>query len=127
MFVKVFTYGMVGVLGTLIHFGVLILFVELFNQGPVLSSTIGFIVTLIVSYYLNQKYTFKIKSTQHTKLFTKYTIVSCSGLILNGLIMYLAVQILSFHYMLGQAIVVFILPLTNFILNNLWTFKEDAV
>jgi putative flippase GtrA len=122
--VKLFSYGLVGVIGTLIHFSVLILLVELFQLDPVLSSSIGFIVTVIVSFYLNRRFTFRSKLSKTTVTFIKYTLVSCSGFILNSVIMYISVHILLFHYSIGQAIVVVVLPISNFLLNNYWTFKE---
>lgn len=122
---KLFLYGIIGLVGTLIHFSVLVLLVELFHLEPVLSSSIGFIVTVIVSFYLNRRFTFRTKSNQTTVTFIKYTVVSCSGFILNSVIMYGAVHILSLHYSIAQAIVVAVLPISNFLLNNYWTFKES--
>lgn len=123
--IKLFSYGMIGLIGTLIHFPVLILMVELFHQDPVLSSSIGFIVTVIVSFYLNRRFTFRTKSSKTTITFIKYTVVSCSGFILNSVIMYSSIHILSLHYTIGQAIVVVLLPISNFLLNNFWTFRES--
>lgn len=121
---KLFSYGIIGLVGTLIHFSILVLLVELFHLEPVLSSSIGFIVTVIVSFYLNRRFTFRTKSNQTTATFIKYSIVSCSGFILNSVIMYSSVHILSLHYSIAQAIVVIVLPISNFLLNNFWTFRE---
>ena len=52
-------YATVGLFGALTHIGILVAFVELLNQNPVLSSTVGFIVALAVSYYLNHCWTFQ--------------------------------------------------------------------
>jgi putative flippase GtrA len=124
-FFKLFSYGMIGITGTLIHFSVLVLLVELFHLEPVLSSSIGFIITIIVSFYLNRRFTFRATSSKTTVTFIKYTVVSCSGFILNSVIMYGSVHILSLHYSIAQAIVVIVLPISNFLLNNYWTFRES--
>jgi putative flippase GtrA len=123
--VKLFSYGIIGLIGTLIHFSVLVFLVELFHFEPVLSSSIGFIVTVIVSFYLNRRFTFRIKTSKTTVTFIKYTLVSCSGFILNSVIMYFSVHMLSLHYSIGQAIVVVVLPISNILLNNYWTFRES--
>jgi putative flippase GtrA len=123
--VKLLSYGLIGVIGTLIHFSILVLLVELFHLEPVLSSSIGFIVTVIVSFYLNRRFTFRTKSSNTTVTFIKYTVVSCSGFILNSAIMYCSVHILSLHYSIAQVIVVVLLPISNFLLNNYWTFRES--
>jgi putative flippase GtrA len=120
---KVLRYGIVGVIGTVTHFSVLVILVELFNQSALLSSSIGFIVTVLISFVLNSKYTFKQgKDHNHIK-FMKYAIVSCTGFLLNYVMMYTFVEILSFHYSIAQGFVVIVLPISNFLLNNYWTFK----
>lgn len=52
-------YGIVGLLGTGIHVGVLVLLVEMFRVPAVMATTIGFVVTLLVSYVLNRNWTFE--------------------------------------------------------------------
>ncbi len=123
-FKKFFIYGIVGVIGTFIHFLTLVLLVELFNQDPVFSSSIGFIFTVIISFILNKKFTFKTRSKNNSILFIKYSLVSISGFILNSLIMYLTVHVFTIHYFIGQAIVIIVLPISNFLLNHYWTFNE---
>ena len=123
-FNKLIAYGIIGLLGTLIHFTSLVFFVEIINLDPVLSSSIGFILTIIVSFILNKKFTFKVKTRSNSILFIKYTIVSFTGFFINSLIMYSTVHLLSIHYSIGQAIVVIVLPISNFLLNNYWTFYE---
>lgn len=55
---KMMKYGAVGVLGTLLHVGVLVLLVEWLGMNPIISSAIGFLLVLIVSYILNLLWTF---------------------------------------------------------------------
>lgn len=121
---KMFRYGVVGIIGTGIHFGTLILLVEIFSLDPVISSTIGFILTLIVSYILNYFWTFA-SSQAHSRAIFRYAVVSISGLLLNAIIMYITVNILDWHYVLGQTVVIFVIPITNFALNNWWSFRES--
>ncbi|WHY76790.1 GtrA family protein [Neobacillus sp. WH10] len=123
---KVIFYGFVGIIGTIVHFFTLVILVELFGVNPILSSIIGFILTVILSFVLNRKYTFKANSKNQKYLLIKYVIVSINGLMLNSLIMYFTVDILSIHYSFGQMIVVICIPIINFLLNNFWTFKEQT-
>ncbi|KZE70481.1 hypothetical protein AV654_06245 [Paenibacillus elgii] len=121
--VKIFKYGLVGVLGTTIHFLSLIFFVEVFQLGPILSSSLGFIIVVILSYYLNKKWTFQTDNKIFTE-FTKYLITSCVGLLLNMVIMRYAIDILEWDYLTSQLLVTIAIPISNFILNSLWTFKK---
>ncbi|QJD86024.1 GtrA family protein [Cohnella herbarum] len=122
-FKVVMKYGMVGVVGTVIHFLLLILLVERFNMNPVLSSACGFLVVLLVSYLLNKYWTFP-SSQSGWRSITKYTVVSVSGLLLNTGIMYVAVEKLHWRYTVGQALVTLIIPAFNFALNYYWTFRK---
>lgn len=120
---KVFRYIVVGVIGTATHVGALVLLVEIFYMDPVLSSTLGFILTVIVSYILNYFWTFE-SSQNHIIALSRYVIVSVTGLLLNVGIMHLTVNILGWWYILGQATVSFVIPVTNFLMNNYWSFKS---
>ena len=115
-------YAIVGVLGTTIHFGVLAALVEFGGAEPVFASAAGFIVTLIVSYVLNDRWTFALP-TRHRNAFARYTAVSVLSLGLNSLIMYLAVHVFDLWYIVGQALVVAVVPAVNFVLNRSWSFR----
>lgn len=119
----VLRYAIVGVLGTAIHFGVLAALVELGGVEPVLASAAGFIVTLIVSYVLNHRWTFA-SPARHRTAFARYTAVSLLGLALNSLIMYLSVHVFGLWYIAGQALVVAAVPALNFVLNRSWSFRR---
>ncbi len=120
---RIIKYGVTGVLGTSIHFGALFLLVEIYNIGPVKASSFGFILTVIFSYIVNYFWTFQTGG-KHLTTFIKYLIVSCSGLLLNALIMYVAINSFGFHYGVSQAFVVLIIPLTNYLMNHWWTFAN---
>ena len=114
---------MVGLVGTIAHFGILTVFVEAFRQDPLLGSTVGFMVALTASYYLNRLWTFQ-SHRAHTYVLPRYTIVSLVGLGLNTSIMFLTVRILDWWYLLGQLTVIGIVPISNFLLNLYWSFGE---
>lgn len=117
-------YGIVGIIGTLIHFLILILLVKTYSLSPVLASSIGFIVVLLVSYRLNKYWTFnQINSLDKSSRFIKYSVVSVCGLILNTTVMYISIDWLHLHYVIGQCLVIIVVPVFNYILNRNWTFR----
>jgi putative flippase GtrA len=120
---RLFKYGVVGLLGTLLHFGVLYVLVEAAFMNPIAASALGFILVLCISYLLNRRWTFEASTTGWIPLL-KYTVVSCTGLLLNTLIMYISVDLLDWHYLIGQCLVVLAVPLSNFVFNSYWTFKN---
>lgn len=122
-FSKMVKYGAVGVLGTVLHLLLIIFLVEFMKMDPVLSSVIGFVIVLIFSYLLNKKWTFNSNSEGYMEFF-RYTVVSLIGLLLNTAIMYFTVKILGWYYLYGQLLVIAVVPISNFVLNNFWAFKQ---
>ena len=117
-------YIVVGGVGTCLHLGVLIILTELLSFNPLLASSLGFILTVIVSYLLNYKWTFS-SLNKHSVAFPRYLSVSIMGLCLNTAIMFLSVNILHLWYGLGQLVAVILIPLHNFVLNSYWSFKAS--
>jgi putative flippase GtrA len=114
-------YGIVGIIGTILHIGTLALLVEQFSVDPVLSSVMGFLLALIVSYLLNFFWVFNTRR-KHRVAGLRYAVVSISGLILSTLIMYIVVDILQWWYGWGALGIILVVPASNFLLNYLWTF-----
>ncbi len=114
-------YGIVGIIGTLLHLGILALLVECVQADPVWSSVIGFFAALITSYILNFFWVFNSRRSHHVAVM-RYLIVSFTGLALNTLIMYMVVDVLHWWYGWGALGVVMVVPASNFLLNYLWTF-----
>ncbi len=116
-------YGIIGVFGTLLQTGTLFLVVEKANGDPLLGSTLGFILSLLFSYTANSRWTFK-ESERSTSALIKYAVVSCAGLVLNLLILYLFDRVLGWWYGYGQITSIVLVPIHNFILNKTWAFKD---
>lgn len=122
-FSGILKYGVVGVLGTLVHIGLLAFMVETFDLNPIAGSIIGFVGALLSSYFLNYYWTFS-STDAHLSSFLRYFLVSLTGLGLNTILMYGTVSILGWWYIYGQLTVVLVVPVTNYALNRFWTFRE---
>lgn len=111
-----------GTVGTLAHYLVLVLGVEL-GGGPVVSSTLGFMVGALINYALSYYYIFRSNSShQHT--ITKFFTVAMFGLGLNTLVLSSAIYGLRLHYLAGQVLATGIVVIWNFVGNRWWTFRE---
>lgn len=120
-------YALVGLLGTAVHWGLLVALVEGTGVHPVAGSALGFIAVLIMSYILNSRWTFRGSGkVMDIKQFLRYSIVSCSGLLINTAVMYASVELMSLPYWLGQAAVTIVVPLHNYAANRVWTFREQT-
>lgn len=119
---KLLKYGIVGLFGALLHMVTLIVLVEGAEVAPVPASVAGFILTVIAQYGLNRRWTFR-SNARRVGEFSRYSIVSVTGLAMNALVMYVCTNWLSFHYAVGQLVVMTLIPLSNYWLNRIWTFR----
>jgi len=111
-----------GAVGTLAHYIVLVLGVEL-GGGPVVSSTLGFIVGALVNYALSYYYIFRSDSS-HPHTITRFFIVAIFGLGLNTFVLSSAIHGLRLHYLAGQVLATSLVVIWNFVGNRWWTFRE---
>lgn len=111
-----------GTVGTLAHYIVLVLGVEL-GGGPVVSSTLGFIVGALVNYALSYYYVFRSDSS-HPRTITKFFTVALFGLGLNTLVLSSAIYGLRLHYLVSQVLATGIVVIWNFVGNRWWTFRD---
>lgn len=116
-------YGTVGIVGTIIHTVILSICVELFHITPVISTIVGFLFSLIVSYILNSVWTFK-QSNKGKNSFIKYLITCSLGLAINVFIMFIVVDVLQYMYLLGQLVSIIIVPIFNFSVTKKWVFSK---
>ena len=120
---KFIRYGVVGAIGATIHLALLVFLVKAFSIHPIVASSAAFLVTVIVSYCLNYTWTFQAQSNHATTL-ARYITVCLIGFCLNAGIMFIVVDVFQLWYLLGQAIATVVIPISNFILNSRWAFKQ---
>lgn len=113
----------VGVIGTVAHYMLLVMLVEMLDANAVLASTAGATLGALVNYLLNRRYTFRSKK-RHGEALTKFLIIAASGLALNASFMLLLVEILSLHYLLAQVLSTALVLVWNFVGNRFWTFSD---
>lgn len=113
-------YSMVGFISVGVYFLFVFIFIELYHWGPVAGSAAAFIVMTIIAFFLNVRFTFGGRITSQ-KLF-RFFCVSGVGFVLNFLLIYFVVHVLSFHYFIGEVVTILVIPAVNFLLNNFWTF-----
>jgi putative flippase GtrA len=119
---SLFTFGLVGAVGTACHYGTLILLVEVMHVGAVAATTAGFLVGMIVNYLLNYRHTFR-SDKPHLEAAPKFMAIGvCTG-VLNSLLVHAGVNVAGLNYLVVQVVTTGVLFLVNFVLNSLWTFR----
>jgi len=116
-------FALAGLAATLTTYAVLMVLVEFYALGAVFVSIMGYLAGAGVNYILNYRFTFG--STQlHQVAIPRFIAVMAVGAVLNALIMHLAINWLSVHYLLAQLIAVAVVLAWSFTLNRLWAFAQ---
>jgi glycosyltransferase involved in cell wall biosynthesis len=114
-----------GGLGTLLHYLVLILVVELFVVPPAYATVVGACVGAMVNYVLSYHFTFA-SSAPHGRTLPKFFTVAAISAGLSGLGLWYATHRIGLHYFLAQVLCTGAVLVIGFVLNKLWTFRTAA-
>ena len=113
------SFSGIGVLNTAIHLAVAIGLVELLAVHPVAANTLAFLVANSFSYVANSLWSFRAELGWAR--FFRFFAVSVAGLLLTIGLSSLAVY-MRWHYLVGVALVVCLLPVLSFASHKFWTF-----
>lgn len=129
-------FGIVGVSNTVLSYVLYViglLSIRKLNLFPnidyLLAQVVAFLLSVLWSFYWNNKYVFQseqeVKTPIWKKLLKTYISYSFTGLFLNSVLLVLWVQILGISDLIAPIINLFISVPINFLLNKFWAFKND--
>lgn len=119
-------FGFVGLSNTVISYVVYILLI-FFNVHYLIASMLGFVISVINSFYWNNKYVFKDKNhnrslvTAFIKTFISY---AGTGLLLANILLFIWIDLVHASEVIAPIINLFITIPLNFLLNKLWAFRN---
>ena len=116
-------FVLIGTIGTVVHFAILIGGVRLAGAGAVLSSQLGAVAGALVNYILNRQFNYKTQAG-HLATSSKFFLVVALGFALNGLCMGFFVNRWQWNYMLAQCVTTGLVLMWNFAANHYWTFSS---
>jgi len=114
-------FGVVGILATGVHAGVVVALVELAGLDPVTANFPAFATAVLVSYAGNRLWTFGAAG-RHRVLLPRFAAVAVAGFLLNHLLLSLMVDRFGIDYRQALPVVVLVVPLLSFLLNRIWVF-----
>lgn len=124
LFLRVFKFGLTGLLGMAIDFGATWLFKEQVKVNKYVANAIGFTLAVTNNYLINRIWTFESTNVHWAVEFGKFLLVSMIGLGLNTFIIYLFHQRKNgTNFYLAKFFAVLIVFIWNFIANQFFTFK----
>lgn len=106
-------FAIAGGIATLVHYAVLVALIEWAQVRPVIATTIGYGIGVLVSYALNRRYTFN-SDAPILSSFPKYALLYGVGMVLNGVI-FAAILTLGAPYILAQICATAIVLVWNFL------------
>lgn len=120
-------FGCVGLSNTVISY-VIYLFGIALGMNYLLSSILGFIVSIVNAFYWNNKYVFEAEQGSISALISRFvkTFLSYAGtgLVLTNVLLVIQVQYLGMSVVVAPLINLLITIPLNYILNKFWAFSS---
>jgi putative flippase GtrA len=116
---------LVGGFCTALQYLVLVAGVEFAHADAVIASAAGFLVSAVVNYLLNRRFTWA-SNVPHGRAVRRFVTVLLIGLALNVLGMRLLHGYLHWHYVFAQVLTTVVTLLWNFTGHRHWTFGTPA-
>lgn len=100
----------------------------LISEGRVderLSSIIGYIVSMPVNFFANRSFSFRSKGNLRSDAI-RYTVLQVVNMAVSAGAMQAATNTLGLHYLFGIVGAIVLVPLTNFLLMEIWVFGRSV-
>ena len=123
LFFQFVKFGIVGVLNTLISLAIYYIFVFINPRLYLVGNTVGFVVSVLNSYFWNNKYVFKKTQKGNAKPLIKVFISYGSTFLLGTFLLYLMVDVIRISAFIAPIINLMVTIPLNFLLNRFWAFK----
>ena len=117
-----FWFVVAGSMATAVHYAVLVALVELLGFSAAPSAAIGTLCGAAVSYWLNRRMAFSSTNAGHVQTLPRFAAIAVLGAVLNGVLVWLGVHVLGWHYLLAQLLATLLVMGLTFQLHRIWTF-----
>ena len=118
---QIMKFGVVGVVATVIDFGIMNLLHYGLGLNILIANTSGFIVSLIFNYVASMKYVFAHKEgMSRRREFVIFVVLSVIGLAINNLCMWAGVELLGIHYLITKIAATAIVMIWNFVTRKIF-------
>ncbi len=122
-FIHFIKFNVIGVINTIFGYSIVFGTMYFLNFDAKVSNALGYILGVLLSYYLNRKYTFKSEAKVKDEIF-KFFGVFVVAYILNFLTLIISIEYFNINEYIAQIISAVIYTLTFFILSKFFVFKN---
>lgn len=122
-------FGLVGALNTFLSYAIYSIGIWI-GLHYLVSNIIAFIITVFISYILNNRFVFKAEDGGRWAWFIAlvkvYLSYACTSLLLTSVLLWVQVTCLGISEMIAPFInLIFTVPL-NFLMNKFWAYKDKS-
>ena len=116
LFEQIMKFGVVGVIATLIDWGIFAICTRVFHIHYAISNVIGFSISVIFNYWASVKWVFDVNKEKDSKRnFMLFIIFSVIGLGLNELILFICIDKIHIMDLISKVIATAIVMVFNFV------------
>jgi putative flippase GtrA len=123
IFFKFLKFGVVGVSGTAVDFGITYVLKEWLKTNKFVANSIGFSVAVTTNFIFNRIFTFQSQDADVFGQYMKFCAIGLVGLAMNNLIIYLCDKKFGLGFYTSKLAATLIVMLWNFGANFFFTFK----
>ena len=124
---ELISYLIFGVLTTVVNIVVYYVFNTWLQVNYLVSNAIAWITSVLFAYITNRKYVFESKNTFMINELVKFIGARLSTGIMDMILMWLLVDILSMNSMIGKIVVNVLVIVLNYVLSKVFVFKKEEV
>ena len=122
---EVISYLIFGVLTTVVNIVVYYVFNTWLQVNYLVSNAIAWIASVLFAYITNRKYVFESKNTSMFNELVKFIGARLSTGIMDMILMWLLVDILSMNSMVSKIVVNVLVIVLNYVLSKVFVFKKE--
>ena len=126
LIIQIIKFSIVGVIATIVDFGVLMLLKEVVHFDVLVASALSFCVSVVANYILSMLFVFKGGKNGKIKEFIIFVVLSIGGLLLNQLLMWLGTEILAVYYLWVKVFTCVFVPIYNFVTRKIFLEKKAS-
>jgi putative flippase GtrA len=117
-------FGLVGLSNTFISLAIYYIFIFINKDLYLVGNIIGFVVSVLNSYYWNNRFVFKAENRNHVQALLRTFLSYGVTFVLGTVLLIIMIEILSISEIVAPLINLIITVPINFMLNKFWAFKD---
>ncbi|UCF65392.1 MAG: GtrA family protein [bacterium] len=126
---RILKFGLVGMTGVGVNMGMLYILTEYLHIIYIISSLIAIEISILSNFFLNDLWTWgdRVKKSFWERFIQYHISVGLTAILANWLILLLLTEFFGIYYLISNLIGIAVGTLSNYILNDLWTFKQKSM